>query len=111
VPDIAGKDLANPIGQIWCGAMMLDHLGHAEASAAIVSAIETVLNCGPVLAPLLPISAALPRPLSWVRQSLRQSQSGADAKRCSKPSAYYLAERRFMGVLYAVVLTPIVSPR
>jgi len=51
VPDIAGKDLANPIGQIWCGAMMLDHLGHAEASAAIVSAIETVLNAGPALAP------------------------------------------------------------
>ena len=41
-PDIAGKGTANPIGQIWCGAMMLDHLGHPEAAAAIVSAIETV---------------------------------------------------------------------
>jgi tartrate dehydrogenase/decarboxylase/D-malate dehydrogenase len=42
-PDIAGRGIANPIGQIWSGAMMLDHLGEAEAAAAIVSAIETVL--------------------------------------------------------------------
>ncbi|UVC08641.1 tartrate dehydrogenase [Rhizobium sp. TH2] len=42
-PDIAGKGVANPIGQVWAGAMMLDHLGHPEAAAAIVSAIQTVL--------------------------------------------------------------------
>ncbi|KGM35678.1 tartrate dehydrogenase [Inquilinus limosus] len=42
-PDIAGQGIANPIGQIWSAAMLLDHLGQAEASAAIVSAIETVL--------------------------------------------------------------------
>ena len=42
-PDIAGKGIANPIGQIWCGAMMLEHLGEAEAGRAIVRAIETVL--------------------------------------------------------------------
>ncbi|MGI6855869.1 tartrate dehydrogenase [Mesorhizobium sp. 1B3] len=42
-PDIAGKGIANPIGQIWAGAMMLDHLGHADAAAAIVKAIEAVL--------------------------------------------------------------------
>ncbi len=42
-PDIAGKGIANPIGQIWAGAMMLDHLGQAEAGAAIVRAIEAVL--------------------------------------------------------------------
>jgi tartrate dehydrogenase/decarboxylase/D-malate dehydrogenase len=41
-PDIAGKGVANPIGQIWAGAMMLDHLGHHLAASAIVSAIETV---------------------------------------------------------------------
>lgn len=51
-PDIAGKGLANPIGQIWCGAMMLEHLGHAEAGAAILQAIETVLVQGPTQAPL-----------------------------------------------------------
>ncbi|MEQ1937202.1 tartrate dehydrogenase [Mesorhizobium sp. CN5-321] len=42
-PDIAGQGIANPIGQIWSAAMMLDHLGQAEAAAAIVTAIETVL--------------------------------------------------------------------
>ena len=53
-PDIAGKGLANPIGQIWCGAMMLDHFGHAEAGAAIVRAIEKVLEAGPANAPFTP---------------------------------------------------------
>jgi len=42
-PDIAGKGIANPIGQIWSGALMLEHLGHPEAAAAVVRAIETVL--------------------------------------------------------------------
>ena len=42
-PDIAGKGIANPVGQIWAGAMMLDHLGCPEAGNAIVRAIETVL--------------------------------------------------------------------
>jgi len=45
-PDIAGKGIANPIGQIWSGAMMLEHLGHKEASDAIVTAIESVLSEG-----------------------------------------------------------------
>ena len=43
-PDIAGKGIANPIGQIWSGAMMLDHLGQHEAAAAIVHAIEKLLG-------------------------------------------------------------------
>ncbi len=43
-PDIAGQGIANPIGQIWSGAMMLEHLGETEAAAAIVRAIETVLG-------------------------------------------------------------------
>ena len=43
-PDIAGKGVANPIGQIWAGAMMLEHLGHKQASDNIVSAIEEVLE-------------------------------------------------------------------
>jgi tartrate dehydrogenase/decarboxylase/D-malate dehydrogenase len=42
-PDIAGQGLANPIGQIWSGAMMLEHLGESQAAAAIVQAIERVL--------------------------------------------------------------------
>lgn len=43
-PDIAGKGIANPIGQIWCGSMMLEHLGETEAASSIMSAIETVLT-------------------------------------------------------------------
>jgi tartrate dehydrogenase/decarboxylase / D-malate dehydrogenase len=43
-PDIHGQGIANPIGQIWSGAMMLDHLGESEAAKAIVAAIEKVLT-------------------------------------------------------------------
>ena len=46
-PDIQGLGIANPIGQIWSGALMLEHLGQAEAAAAVVGAIETVLANGP----------------------------------------------------------------
>ena len=42
-PDIAGQGIANPVGQIWAGAMMLDHLGQPEAAASILAAIERVL--------------------------------------------------------------------
>ena len=42
-PDIYGQGIANPIGQIWSGAMMLEHLGEPEAAKAIVTAIERVL--------------------------------------------------------------------
>ena len=45
-PDIAGRGIANPIGQIWCGAMMLDFLGHRKAHDALLQAIETVLASG-----------------------------------------------------------------
>ncbi|MFQ5763685.1 MAG: tartrate dehydrogenase [Rhodospirillales bacterium] len=43
-PDIAGQGIANPIGQIWSAAMMLEHLGHEDAARAIVEAIERVLK-------------------------------------------------------------------
>ena len=46
-PDIYGKKIANPVGMIWAGAMMLDHLGCEEAGAAVVKAIESVLLEGP----------------------------------------------------------------
>jgi tartrate dehydrogenase/decarboxylase/D-malate dehydrogenase len=48
-PDIAGKGISNPIGQIWSGAMMLDHLGHTAAAGAIVKAIEVVIKDGKAL--------------------------------------------------------------
>jgi tartrate dehydrogenase/decarboxylase/D-malate dehydrogenase len=50
-PDIAGKGIANPIGQIWSGAMMLAHLGHAEAAAAVERAFASVLAAGRNLTP------------------------------------------------------------
>ncbi len=43
-PDIAGRGIANPIGQIWAGAMMLEHLGHTEAASAVEHAIEQFLG-------------------------------------------------------------------
>jgi tartrate dehydrogenase/decarboxylase/D-malate dehydrogenase len=47
-PDIAGKGIANPIGQIWSASMMLEHLGHKDAAQAVMRAIEEVLaNGGP----------------------------------------------------------------
>ena len=45
-PDIAGKGIANPIGQIWCGAMMLEFLGYKQAHDAVLAAIEKVLTPG-----------------------------------------------------------------
>jgi len=43
-PDIAGKQIANPIGQIWCAAMMLEFLGYKHAHDEMLRAIETVLS-------------------------------------------------------------------
>ena len=43
-PDIAGQGIANPVGMIWAGQMMLEHLGEAEAAAAMLAAIEKVLG-------------------------------------------------------------------
>ena len=43
-PDIAGKGIANPVGQIWSGAMMLDYLGEKKAAENIVQAIEKTLE-------------------------------------------------------------------
>jgi tartrate dehydrogenase/decarboxylase / D-malate dehydrogenase len=50
-PDIAGKGVSNPIGQIWSGAMMLEHLGHREAADAVMAAVEAVLQDGKVRTP------------------------------------------------------------
>jgi tartrate dehydrogenase/decarboxylase/D-malate dehydrogenase len=43
-PDIAGRGIANPVGQIWSAALMLDFLGHRDAHDAIVAGIEAVLD-------------------------------------------------------------------
>ena len=46
-PDIAGQGVANPIGAIWSGAMMLEHLGEADAATATLDAMAAVLADGP----------------------------------------------------------------
>jgi tartrate dehydrogenase/decarboxylase/D-malate dehydrogenase len=45
-PDIAGKGIANPVGSIWSGAIMLEHLGEPEAAKAIISGIEAATASG-----------------------------------------------------------------
>jgi len=45
-PDIAGKGIANPVAQVWTGAMMLEHLGHPDAARAVVAAIERLVEDG-----------------------------------------------------------------
>ena len=49
--EIAGKGIANPIAMIWCGAMMLDFLGHKKAATLIDAAIKAVTGEGRMLAP------------------------------------------------------------
>lgn len=46
-PDIAGEGIANPIGQIWSAALMLDHLGYPAAADLVLRSIEAVLSQGP----------------------------------------------------------------
>lgn len=43
-PDIAGKGIANPVGQVWSAAMMLEYLGEEEAAAAMMASVEDVLS-------------------------------------------------------------------
>jgi tartrate dehydrogenase/decarboxylase/D-malate dehydrogenase len=50
-PDIAGKGIANPIAQIWSGAMMLEFLGHQDAADDLIEAIESALLQPEVLTP------------------------------------------------------------
>jgi len=45
-PDIAGRGIANPVGQIWSAVLMLDHLGEQDAAAALMAAVESVLAEG-----------------------------------------------------------------
>ncbi|HMF94214.1 MAG TPA: isocitrate/isopropylmalate family dehydrogenase, partial [Vicinamibacterales bacterium] len=50
-PDIAGKGIANPIGAMWAGALMLDHLGHRDGHDRILVAIERVVAGGAIKTP------------------------------------------------------------
>src|SRR5881227_932831 len=50
-PDIAGQGIANPIGAIWAGALMLEHLGHRDLHDKVLGAIERVVSGGKVRTP------------------------------------------------------------
>ena len=50
-PDIAGKGISNPIGQIWSASLMLEHLGQKDASNEIINAFKTVIKEGKALTP------------------------------------------------------------
>ena len=50
-PDIAGKGIANPIGAIWAGALMMDHLGHRDLHDRVLGAIERVVASGKIRTP------------------------------------------------------------
>jgi tartrate dehydrogenase/decarboxylase/D-malate dehydrogenase len=50
-PDIAGKGIANPLGTIWAGQMMLEFLGETEGAALLMRAIEAVTESGMTLTP------------------------------------------------------------
>jgi tartrate dehydrogenase/decarboxylase/D-malate dehydrogenase len=56
-PDIAGRGVANPVGAVWAGALMLDDLGEADAAATVLRAIEDVLAASAVRTPDLGGSA------------------------------------------------------
>ncbi|WP_328796186.1 tartrate dehydrogenase [Marisediminicola senii] len=69
-PDIAGTGVANPIGQIWSAAMMLDHLGETAAAAAIMDAIHAVLGESDIRTPDLGGTATTTEVTAAVLQSL-----------------------------------------
>lgn len=72
-PDIAGRGIANPIGQIWAGAMMLEFLGEEEASRAIIEAFEGVLAHGEVMTPDLGGSSTCQEMGTAIAQCIRSS--------------------------------------
>jgi tartrate dehydrogenase/decarboxylase / D-malate dehydrogenase len=45
-PDIAGRGIANPIGTIWSGALMLEHLGEEAAAREVMQALEQAVKSG-----------------------------------------------------------------
>lgn len=72
-PDIVGQQLANPLGQIWSGVMMLDHLGHGTAAAALMTAIERSLSETGVRTPDLGGSASTSEVASTVSRLLAEA--------------------------------------
>ncbi len=75
-PDIAGRGVANPAGAIWAGAMMLEHLGEAEAAGRVMTALEEVLAAGEVRTPDLGGDATTEQ----VTEAVLEAQENKDAR-------------------------------
>lgn len=75
-PDIAGRGIANPVGAIWSASLMLDHLGHPDAAAGILSAITTLLGQTGVRTPDLGGSATTDEVTSALLGIAGQAASG-----------------------------------
>jgi tartrate dehydrogenase/decarboxylase/D-malate dehydrogenase len=76
-PDIAGRGIANPLGAIWAGAMMLDHLGHPDAGASVLDAVTRVLARSEVRTPDLGGRATTAEFSSEVRSALSSGRKAA----------------------------------
>ena len=71
--DITGKGIANPLATFWTGAMMLEHLGEADAAARLMRAIERVTAAGSVLTPDLGGTATTKQVTDAVCDALRSA--------------------------------------
>ena len=69
-PDIAGKGIANPIGAIWAGAMMAQHLGEEGIHDRLLSVIEKALKQGEVLTPDMGGSASMDQMVEYMESQL-----------------------------------------
>lgn len=71
-PDIAGRGIANPIGQIWSAKLLLDHVGRSDLGARLLTAVEDVLEAGQVRTPDLGGTAQTHQVTDAIIQRLRQ---------------------------------------
>ena len=78
-PDIAGQGNANPIGAVWAGAMMLDHLGETAASSAIMTAVEEVLASEAVRTPDLGGTSTTTEVGQELERALRAASASRDS--------------------------------
>jgi tartrate dehydrogenase/decarboxylase/D-malate dehydrogenase len=78
-PDIAGTGKANPVGAVWAGAMMLDHLGEQAASSAIMKAMEEVLAKTRIRTPDLGGTATTSEVGQELERALRAASASGDS--------------------------------
>jgi tartrate dehydrogenase/decarboxylase/D-malate dehydrogenase len=77
-PDIAGTGKANPVGAVWAGAMMLDHLGETTAGSAIMKAVEEVLATTTIRTPDLGGTATTSEVGQELKRAIRAAQPSGD---------------------------------